>query len=65
METINAIEQQAWAEYELIQGDMDAEREEREEQELIAYIESRFGGYDDDGSRSCYNALTNDPQEWK
>ena len=61
---MNAIEQEAWTEYELVQGVLDAEREE---QELLAWIESRHGGWDDpcDGSQACYNALTNDPQEWK
>lgn len=41
---MNAIEQRAWTEYELVQGVLDAEREE---QELLAWIDSRFGGYDD------------------
>ena len=61
---MNAIEQECWTEYELVQGDIDAEREE---QELLAYIESRLGGWDDpcDGSQACYNALTNDPDSWK
>ena len=61
---MNAIEQEAWTEYELVQGDIDAEREE---QELLAWIESRLGGWDDpcDGSQACYNALTNDPDSWK
>lgn len=44
METITAIEQEAWTEYELVQGDIDAEREE---QEQLAWIESRLGGWDD------------------
>ena len=55
METITAIEQEAWNEYELIQGDIDAEHEE---QEQLAWIESRFGGYDD----PCDGI---DPTEWK
>ena len=61
---MNAIEQECWTEYELVQGDIDAEQEE---QELLAYIESRLGGWDDhyDGSQACYNALTNDPDSWK
>ena len=61
---MNAIEQEAWTEYELVQGDIDAEQEE---QELLAYIESRLGGWDDPcgGSQACYNALTNDPDSWK
>ncbi len=61
---MNAIEQECWTEYELVQGVLDAEQEE---QELLAYIESRLGGWDDpcDGSQACYNALTNDPDSWK
>ena len=55
METITAIEQGTLAEYDLVQGVVDAEREE---QELLAYIESRFGGYDD----PCDGI---DPREWK
>ena len=63
METSNAIDQGTLAEYDLTQGVLDAEREE---QELLAYIESRYGSYDDDdGSWACYNALTNDPESWK
>lgn len=61
---MNAIEQEAWFEYELVQGVLDAEQEE---QEMLAYAESRLGGWDDscDGSQACYNALTNDPTSWK
>ena len=61
---MNAIEQECWTEYELVQGDIDAEREE---QELLAWIESRLGGYDDDcySERVYFNSLTNDPNEWK
>jgi len=44
METITAIEQEAWNEYELVQGDIDVKREE---QEQLAWIESRLGGWDD------------------
>ena len=44
METITATEQEAWFEYELVQGDLDAEREEFE---MLAWIESRLGGYED------------------
>lgn len=55
METMNVSEQGAWTEYELVQGVLDAEREE---QELLAYVESRFGGYDD----PCDGI---DPREWK
>ena len=44
METTTALEQEAWNEYELIQGVLDAEREEFE---LLAWIESRLGGYED------------------
>ena len=55
METITAIKQEAWTEYELVQGVLDAEREE---QELLAWIESRYGGYDD----HCDGI---DPREWK
>ena len=55
METITAIKQEAWTEYELVQGVLDAEREE---QELLAWIESRYGGYDD----PCDGI---DPREWK
>jgi hypothetical protein len=54
MET-TAIEQEVWNEYELVQGVMDAEQEE---QELLAWIESRLGGYDD----ACDGI---DPREWK
>jgi hypothetical protein len=44
METTTAIEQEAWLEYELVQGDLNAELEELE---FLAWIESRLGGYDD------------------
>jgi len=55
METINAIEQEAWNEYELVQGVLDAKQEEFE---FLSWIESRFGGYDD----PCDGI---DPTEWK
>ena len=55
METMNAVDQGTLAEYDLVQGVVDAEREE---QELLAYVESRFGGYDD----PCDGI---DPTEWK
>lgn len=59
---MNAIEQEAWFEYELVQGVIDADDEE---QQLLAYADSRLGGYDDEDSSACYNALTNDPDSWK
>lgn len=55
METTTAIEQQAWFEYELVQGDLDAEREE---QELLALADSLNYGWDD----PCDGI---DPTEWK
>lgn len=69
METTNAIQQEAWLEYELVQGILDAATEEERQLALdLALIEASFGGFDDDpcdGSQACYNALTNDPREWK
>ena len=64
METTTALEQEAWSEYVLVQGVLDAEIEEFE---FLSWIESRLGGWDDpcDGSQACYNALTNDPDSWK
>jgi len=55
METMNAIEQEAWTEYELVQGVLDAEIEEFE---FLSWIESRLDGYDD----PCDGI---DPTEWK
>ncbi len=55
METTTAIEQEAWNEYELVQGVLDAEIEEFE---FLSWIESRLGGYDD----PCDGI---DPTEWK
>ncbi|NBX51166.1 hypothetical protein EBT25_14870 [bacterium] len=44
METITATEQEAWLEYELVQGDLDAEREEFE---FLAWVDSLNYGYED------------------
>jgi len=55
MKTMNAIEQEAWNEYELVQGDLDADREE---QELLAWADSLNYGWDD----PCDGI---DPTEWK
>jgi len=55
METTTALEQEAWNEYVLVQGVLDAEIEEFE---FLSWIESRLGGYDD----ACDGI---DPTEWK
>ncbi len=55
METTTALEQEAWNEYVIVQGDLNAELEELE---FLAWIESRLGGYDD----ACDGI---DPTEWK
>jgi hypothetical protein len=55
METMNAIEQEAWTEYEVVQGVLDAEQEEFE---FLSWVESRLGCYDD----PCDGI---DPTEWK
>ena len=60
METITAIEQEAWTEYELVQGMLDAATEEELQLALdLAYIEASFGGFEDDPCDGI------DPREWK
>jgi len=60
METITAIEQEAWTEYELVQGVLDAAAEEELQLALdLAYIEASFGGFEDDACDGI------DPREWK
>jgi hypothetical protein len=44
METTTATAQEAWLEYELVQGDLDAEREEFE---FLAWVDSLNYGYED------------------
>lgn len=65
-ETVIQSDIRDWMEYQQVQGILDAELEE---QALLAWINSLYyEGYEDepcDGSQACYNALTNDPQEWK
>ena len=60
METITAIEQEAWNEYEIVQGVLDAATEEELQLALdLAYIEASFGGFEDDPCDGI------DPREWK
>ena len=60
METITAIEQEAWTEYELVQGVLDAATEEELQLALdLAFIEASFGGFEDDPCDGI------DPREWK
>ena len=60
METTTVIEQEAWTEYELVQGVLDAATEEERQLALdLALIEASFGGFEDDPCDGI------DPREWK
>lgn len=72
-DVVDSYDVEFWIEYEATQGIIDAEREAREEEELAAHYDELARQYgldldcygDCDDSQACYNALTNDPQEWK